>query len=251
MAIRSDHLVVSLISDQGHYTFLYGHTKHNREGGRNEQTRAWVSSKCKREVCDTFLQLAVHMHVFAQNFHKATRNADSFSCVSQPGLCRSTGLSSRLSDFCSSLFSALLLSPWLTCSVNWSLLLPSADCLLLVSFVSWLSLSSLGSSFPHPLPALREIFHLSPLCGFHVKADKGSLWLTPIHTEMDATHSVTLVITHNKFLDSCQFWYRIHKLISWVSWGYRIHQLHLCRGVRPSPMCVLDMTQNNLMVRLQ
>ena len=38
MAIRSDHLVVSLIFDQGHYTFLYGHTKHNRECGRKEQT---------------------------------------------------------------------------------------------------------------------------------------------------------------------------------------------------------------------
>ena len=49
MAIRSDHLVVSLTSDQGHYTFLYRYTKHNREGGRkNQQTRAWVSSKRKK-----------------------------------------------------------------------------------------------------------------------------------------------------------------------------------------------------------
>ena len=38
MAIRSDRLVVSLIFDQWHYTFLYGHTKHNREGGGKEQT---------------------------------------------------------------------------------------------------------------------------------------------------------------------------------------------------------------------
>ena len=37
MAIRSDRLVVSLISDQGHYTFLYGYTKHNREDGRKGQ----------------------------------------------------------------------------------------------------------------------------------------------------------------------------------------------------------------------
>ena len=33
MAIRSDRLVVSLIFDQGHYTFLYRCAKHNREGG--------------------------------------------------------------------------------------------------------------------------------------------------------------------------------------------------------------------------
>ena len=36
-----------------------------------------------------------------------------------------------------------------------------------------------------------------------------------------------------------------------VSWGYRIHWLHLCRGVRPPPTSVLDMTLNNLMVRFQ
>ena len=32
------HLVVS---NQGHYTFLYGHTKHNQEGGRKEQTNKY------------------------------------------------------------------------------------------------------------------------------------------------------------------------------------------------------------------
>ena len=55
-----DCQVVSLISGQGYFTFLYGHTKHNihnREGGgkENKQTRTWVSSKSKKEeVCDTF-----------------------------------------------------------------------------------------------------------------------------------------------------------------------------------------------------
>ena len=48
MVIRSDRPVVSLISDQWHYTYLYGHTKHNREVGRKDQTRTWVSSKRKR-----------------------------------------------------------------------------------------------------------------------------------------------------------------------------------------------------------
>ena len=53
--------MVSLISGQGYFTFLYGRTKHNihnQEGGRkeNKQTRTWVSSKLKKgEVCDTFL----------------------------------------------------------------------------------------------------------------------------------------------------------------------------------------------------
>ena len=36
-----------------------------------------------------------------------------------------------------------------------------------------------------------------------------------------------------------------------VGWGCRIHRPHLCRGVRPPPMSVLDMTLNKLMVRFQ
>ena len=36
-----------------------------------------------------------------------------------------------------------------------------------------------------------------------------------------------------------------------VGWGCRIHRLFLCRGVRPPPASVLDMTLNNLMVRFQ
>ena len=47
------HLVVS---DQEHYTFLYRYAKYNRKDGQNEQTRTWVSSKCKnREVYVTLL----------------------------------------------------------------------------------------------------------------------------------------------------------------------------------------------------
>ena len=45
-------------------------------------------------------------------------------------------------------------------------------------------------------------------------------------------------------------WYQ--KLLSPVSWGCIIHQLHFCRGLRPYPLWVfIDMTQNHLMVRLQ
>ena len=36
-----------------------------------------------------------------------------------------------------------------------------------------------------------------------------------------------------------------------VSWGCRIHWLHLCRGVRPPLTSILDRTLNNLMVRFQ
>ena len=37
-----------------------------------------------------------------------------------------------------------------------------------------------------------------------------------------------------------------------VNWGCKIHQLHLCRGLRPSPpTSVLHMTLNNLLPRLQ
>ena len=52
MAIRSDRLVVSLISDQGYFTFLYGHTKHNPESEKKKKQKtkntAWVSSKRKK-----------------------------------------------------------------------------------------------------------------------------------------------------------------------------------------------------------
>ena len=88
----SNHLVVSLISSQGYFTFLYKHTKHNREGGRkeNKQSQTWVSSKHKKgKVCDTCVAFCASMgyckHVFERNSHTATRNADSFSHAGQPG----------------------------------------------------------------------------------------------------------------------------------------------------------------------
>ena len=36
-----------------------------------------------------------------------------------------------------------------------------------------------------------------------------------------------------------------------VGWGCRIHRLLLCRGIRPHPTSVLDMTLHNLMGRFQ
>ena len=71
MAIRSDRLVIYL----RHYTFLYGHTNHNREDGKkrtNKQNRAWASSKRKREVCDTFVQLSVPLYAIAGVYLRET-----------------------------------------------------------------------------------------------------------------------------------------------------------------------------------
>ena len=40
-------------------------------------------------------------------------------------------------------------------------------------------------------------------------------------------------------------------LVCQVCWGCGIHRLHLCRGLSPPHMSVLDMTLNNLMVNFQ
>ena len=57
------------------------------------------------------------------------------------------------------------------------------------------------------------------------------------------------LLCFNKFtLDSLNF---LH-IGCPVGWGCRIHQLQLCKGVRPHPQTsVLDMTLNNLMVRFK
>ena len=41
-----------------------------------------------------------------------------------------------------------------------------------------------------------------------------------------------VLFNHENFLNS----YKNPGTASSVDWGYRIHQLHLCRGVRPSPI---------------
>ena len=43
----------------------------------------------------------------------------------------------------------------------------------------------------------------------------------------------------------------IYRSIYPVSWNCRIHQLHLCRGVKTPPTSDLHMALNNLMVRFQ
>ena len=81
-------------------------------------------------------------------------------------LCCLSGLSRRLSDFC-----------WLCHSLNSQLKadhspLPSVvDYLSRSFFVNW-PLSSLGPSFPSPLPVSPEISSSSPFFGFRAKTDK-------------------------------------------------------------------------------
>ena len=66
----------------------------------------------------------------------------------------------------------------LSCSIDCPLLRPSADCLL----------SSLGPSFPRPLPVSWEISRAGPLSEFRAQTDKDSLTDHP--PETGATHSV-------------------------------------------------------------
>ena len=118
------------------------------------------------------MQLFVHLKTiagvyFARNFYKP------LTMLTSSGLCRSTGLSSHLSDLC-----------WLSSLSCFHLLLPSADCLILWTVISSrlvspvlrcqllslsLSLSSLWPSFPPPLPVLQEISSSILCVGFAPK----------------------------------------------------------------------------------
>ena len=141
------HPVVSLASDQGHYTFLYGHTKHNQEGGRmNKHGLGSAPSARKRSLWHCAF------------FSPATSNADIlrwFYLLTASCVLLWTATSRRL------------VSPALHCQL--------------------VSLSSLGPSFPPPLLVSREISPSGPLCGFHAKTDRDSdqrqhkrKWMLPI-----------------------------------------------------------------------
>ena len=55
-------------------------------------------------------------------------------------------------------------------------------------------LSSLGPSFPRPLPVSREVLPLGPLCEFRAKAAKEILWPAHTHTKHNEwPHSVTQI----------------------------------------------------------
>ena len=166
-----------LISDQRHYTFLYGHTKYNREGGGKEQMNGQGSapSAWRGRSMWHFLQLSMHLQAiagvyFARNFHKA------MECCAVSWL------------------SSLPCFHFLTASFCW--LCPSLDnylkpTVLFCPPLSTDSLSSLGPSFPPPFPVSWEISPSGPFCGFCAKTDKAILRPAPKQTEMNATHCVT------------------------------------------------------------
>ena len=122
-----------------------------------------------------------HERVFARNSPKATRNADSSSCVGQRGIL--TGSSSRLSlssastDFCRLPYFVNLVS-----SLPWTLLLIDTFCF------------SFRPSFPRPHSVSCEISCASSLCGFHAQTDKRILCLTSTPIEMNATNRVRFLV---------------------------------------------------------
>ena len=189
---------------------------------KEEQSRAWVSSKCKKgEVCDILCSSTCICRLLRacirEKHPQAAKNADLSSRVGQPGIRRSTGPSSRLSDFwwlVSSMLTYLLalvnpasvgqqvlaaafltsddwspLCPTLIFWLTFSWVLPPADSPLLlpVSF----SLPWFLPSFPRLLPVSWDISRTSSLCGFRAKTNKGILWLPSIYT-------------HNECPTSCQ-----------------------------------------------
>ena len=137
MAIRSDRLVVSLISNQGHYTFLYRFAKHNRDGGGKEQTNITDLGQLQRqerEVCVSFCAFCVLTRELERNSHKSH------------------------TDFC-----------WLYFSFSW--LFSQADWSLLPSFVNS-ALSILSGTF---LPPLLPVSPSGPWCVSRQNRQRDSL----------------------------------------------------------------------------
>ena len=95
-------LVVSLTSDQGHFTFLYRYAKHNREGERKKQTNKHGLESGLSARKGSLWHCAFYELTWActRSSHKPLTMRTT-SRVGWPGLCRLAGLCSRLSDFCS------------------------------------------------------------------------------------------------------------------------------------------------------
>ena len=179
------------MSGLGYFTFLYQHTKYTIERMEEKNNHGlWlVLSAREGGVCDTFVLLSVHLQAITGGYLRETSTKPlgmltylialvNPASVGQQVLAAAFLTSVDWSPLCPGLIS------WPTRSVNWSLLLSSADCVLL---------ASLGPSFPRPLPVSWEISRTGPLCGFRAKTDKGILWPASTHTETNATHCVTII----------------------------------------------------------
>ena len=121
----------------------------------------------------------------------------TFSRVGWSGLCRSTGLSSRLSDFC-----------WLS----------SLPCFhLLTASVCRLSSSLLFSDLPSlVLPVSWEISRAGPLCGFRTKTNKGVLWMAPTHPHNECPTSCPTRLTPKSLYHNTPF--VVYKNIRGAQW---------------------------------
>ena len=161
-----------------YFTFLYGHkrniTKREGEKRTSEQYGLISAPNARKGDCVTILC------------------SFSFICrLSWECIFRETSTSYKecqlIFDCLSSLPpSADRPSPGLLSHANWSLLLCVVDCFSPSFFVNW-PLSSLGPSFPPPLPVSSEISSSSPLFGFRTKTDQEIVCLA-YHP-----HSVTLL----------------------------------------------------------
>ena len=94
--------MVFLISGQGYFTFLYQHIKYITE--RVEEKNNYGLGLAPSAKLVTLLCIMCFCGLMwactQAKLPQATSNADLSSRVGLPGICRSTGLSSCLSDFC-------------------------------------------------------------------------------------------------------------------------------------------------------
>ena len=173
------HLVFFfLISDQGHYTFLYGYGKHNREGGGKEQTNkhglALIPSESRRK--------------YMWHFYAALRAFAGY----------------RRRVFCAKLQQShqeYWLISWLLCFQ----LLTASFCWLCPSLNSYLKLTALfctpwPTTFPCLLWDLPSLVYLRPCAmafcvGFAPKQTKRSCEWHQQKRKRNATHRVTFFIT--------------------------------------------------------
>ena len=170
---------------QGYHTFLYGHIKYNREGGRkNKRTNMDLGQlqAQEREFYDTlhssYICRLLPTCILRETSTKATRNANS---------------SLTVFPHCLLLLIALPLDCYLTPTGLFYSPLSTASLRLPFSTDP---LSSLGPSFPPPLPVSREISH-SVLCvGFAPKQTKrfsDRRTHTHTHTHTPKTTNVLIV----------------------------------------------------------
>ena len=130
----SDRLVVSLISGQGYFTFLYKYTRHNVhnqevEEKKDKQARTWVISKCKRFVtllCGFLVHLWANTSVYSSEIPTQPLGTLTHPLTLANPATGSVGLSSSLSSRLSLTvaFPRLLLTTFF-CSLHWDLAFPN------------------------------------------------------------------------------------------------------------------------------